>query len=78
MTTIDIILITNHIIEMRKIKVTKEIFNKNEYDIEHLRLRKIVKEVTMHDESEEKKKNENLNNKENDERNTNSKQKKKR
>ena len=71
--TIDVVLITNHIIEMRKIKVTKKIFNKNEYDIEHLRLRKIVKKMMMRDENEEKKKNENSNDEENDEKNANSK-----
>ena len=60
--TIDIFLITNHIIEMQKIKMTKKIFNKNEYNIEHLRLRKIVKKMIMRDENEEKKKNENSNN----------------
>ena len=76
LTTIDIFLIMNHIIEMRKIKMTKKIFNKNEYDIEHLRLRRIVKKVMMRDESEEKKKNENSNDEENDEENANSEQKK--
>ena len=71
--TIDIFLITNHIIEVRKIRVTKKILNKNEYDIEHLRLRRIVKKMMMRDENEKKKKNENLNDEENDEENANSK-----
>ena len=54
LTTINIFLIMNHIIEMQKIKMTKKIFNKNEYNIEHLRLRKIVKKIMMRDESEKK------------------------
>ena len=72
-TTIDIVLISNHIIEMRKIRMTKKIFNKNEYDIEHLRLRRMMNEMMMFDdESEkEKKKNKNSNDEENDKKNAN-------
>ena len=79
MTTIDIILILNHIIEMRKIKMTKKIFKKNEYDVEHLRLRQIMKEmIILENESEEKKKNMHSKNEKNDKKNANSKQTKER
>ena len=78
-TTIDIVLILNHIIELRKIKLTKKILNNNEYDVEHLRLRRIVKKMMIRDEeSEKEKKNKNSNDEKNDKENANSKQKKKR
>ena len=57
MMAIDIILISNHIIEIQKIKMTKKIFKKNEYNVEHLRLRQIMKKMTVfNDENKEKKK----------------------
>ena len=56
LTTIDIVLISNHIIEVRKIKMTKKILKKNEYDVEHLRLRRIMKKIiVLENENEEKK-----------------------
>ena len=44
-TTIDTIMITNHSFEIRKIKITKKIFNAKKYVIDHLRLRRAVKKM---------------------------------
>ena len=48
-TTIDAIVITNHIFEIKKIKTIKKTLDAKEYVIDHLRLRRVVKKVVKLD-----------------------------
>ena len=44
-TTINTVLITNHLTKLKKIRVTKKILNTKKYVIDHLRLRQAVMKV---------------------------------